>query len=273
MRCRFTRLPRACSFYGFTLGVSALSLCLSQPLAAADRTDWLQFRGSAGDGVTQVVDLPTTWSTTEHVRWKCDLPGEGWSSPVVQGDRIYMTTAIADENGQRELALLIVDGQNGKLLERIKVFTQPASSPKIHAKNSHASPTPIVAGDRIYLHFGHQGTACLNLSGQILWSNDKLTYPPVHGNGGSPVLVGNALIFSQDGAEQGKVIALSADTGELLWETPRKAEASRKFSFCTPLVLTNNSQTQVVIPAAMLCNRWMPRAVKRFGACVMKATA
>lgn len=215
-----------------------------------DRGEWLQFRGTLGDGVTQVVDLPTSWSSTENVRWRCELPGEGWSSPVIQGGRIYLSTAIENSTGERELALLVVDAKEGKLAQQIKLFTEPASAPKIHSKNSHASPTPIVAGDRIYLHFGHQGTACVKSSGDIVWQNDKLKYPPVHGNGGSPVLVGKSLIFSQDGGEQGKVIALNADNGELLWETPRNAEATKKFSFCTPLVLESFGKPQVILPGS-----------------------
>ena len=222
--------------------------CFCASVRGEDR--WLQFRGTIGDGVTQVVDLPTKWSATENIAWRCELPGEGWSSPVVQDDRIYLTTAIALDSGERELALLVVDAKSGKQLSRTKIFTQPAAAPKIHSKNSHASPTPIMAGDRLYLHFGHQGTACVKLDGEVVWSNDKLSYPPVHGNGGSPVLVGKALIFSQDGSEQGKVVALNADTGALLWETPRNAEATKKFSFCTPLVLERAGQSQVILPGS-----------------------
>lgn len=220
------------------------------PLTAEDRGEWLQFRGTLGDGVTQVTDLPNNWSATENVTWRCELPGEGWSSPVVQDDRIYLSAAISMDSGERELALLVVDAKSGKLLGRTKLFTEPAKSAKIHSKNSHASPTPILAGDRVYLHYGHQGTACVKLDGAIVWRNDQLTYPPVHGNGGSPVLVGKSLIFSQDGSEQGKVIALNADTGDVLWETPRNVEATKKFSFCTPLVIQRAGQSQVILPGS-----------------------
>ena len=230
------------------LPVTCIMACFCAMVRGEDR--WLQFRGTIGDGVTQVVDLPTNWSATENIAWRCELPGEGWSSPVVQDDRIYLTTAIELDSGERELALLVVDAKSGKQLSRTKIFTQPAASPKIHGKNSHASPTPILAGDRLYLHFGHQGTACVKLSGDIVWSNDKLSYPPVHGNGGSPALVGKALIFSQDGSEQGKVVALNADTGAPLWETARDVDASKKFSFCTPLVLESAGKSQVILPGS-----------------------
>ncbi len=243
------------SFRAIVVKNACLGMCLVSSVGASlalaeDRGEWLQFRGTVGDGVTRVVDLPTTWSASEHVRWRCDLPGEGWSSPVLQDGRVYLSAAIESEGGARELSLLVVDAKSGQLVQRTKLFNQPAASPKIHSKNSHASPTPILAGDRVFLHFGHQGTACVKLDGTIVWRNDQLPYPPVHGNGGSPVLVGKALIFSQDGGENGKVIALNADTGELLWETPRNVEATKKFSFCTPLVLERNGQSQVILPGS-----------------------
>ncbi len=201
--------------------IALRALCLSMSLlwlAQAPSTraeDWLQFRGTAGDGESRIRDLPTTWSAKEKVKWRTELPGEGWSSPVTVGKRIFVTAAIpVTENAEtdRDLALLIIDADSGSLRERVKLFTQPATAPRIHSKNSHASPTPIIDGDRVYIHFGHGGTACTTLDGKLVWANDKLKYPPVHGNGGSPALVDGLLIFSQDGAEEGKVIALSAST-------------------------------------------------------------
>lgn len=250
------------------LGVVASCLWSSTTCMAAD---WLQFRGSAGDGESRVTDLPTAWTSTEHVAWRCELPGEGWSSPVVVGDRILLSAAIpvastrpvgdAEGDGTKdapslsgedlELALLIVDGRSGRLLKRVALFTEiAATAPKIHSKNSHASPTPIVSGDRVYLHFGHLGTACTSVEGEVLWKNDHLVYKPVHGNGGSPVLVGQSLIFTQDGGEQGKVIALDAQTGKTRWEVVRDVEASKKFSFSTPLVLDVAGKTQVIVPGS-----------------------
>ncbi|MGN6135329.1 MAG: outer membrane protein assembly factor BamB family protein [Aureliella sp.] len=238
---------------GIVLAVASLAGSLAPGRLTAD--DWLQFRGSQGDGESRVVDLPVEWSATEHVAWRCELPGEGWSSPVVQGDRIYLSAAITlDEGaaaGDRELALLIVDARSGKLERRVKLLTEvAASAPKIHSKNSHASPTPVIVGDRVYVHFGHLGTACTSTAGEVLWTNDQLPYPPVHGNGGSPVVVGQSLIFSQDGGNEAKVIALDTHTGKLRWEVPRNVEASKKFSFCTPLVTEMAGRQQVIIPGS-----------------------
>jgi outer membrane protein assembly factor BamB len=159
--------------------------------------------------------------------------------------------------------LLVVDARAGKLVQRVKLFTEEAAkAPKIHAKNSHASPTPLVAGDRIYVHFGHQGTACTSLGGEVLWRNDQVSYTPVHGNGGSPVLVDKTLIFSQDGASQAKVVALNADTGDLRWQVERNVEVSKTFSFATPLVLETSGKRQVIIPGSNVVQSLEPATGK-----------
>lgn len=217
--------------------------------------DWSQFRGSRGDGISPVDNLPVRWSATEHIRWRADLPGEGWSSPVVIGSKIYLSAAILSDatkaDSDRHLELLIVDAKSGKLEKQTRLFTElGAKAAKIHSKNSHASPTPLVERDRIFIHFGHLGTACTSLEGEVIWRNDQLAYPPRHGNGGSPVIVDDALIFSQDGEDAGKVIALNAKNGKLLWEVPRKVEATKKFSFCTPLVMTAGGVQQLILPGS-----------------------
>ncbi len=118
--------------------------------------------------------------------------------------------------------------------------------PRPHAKNSHASPTPLVYDGRVYVHFGHSGTACLDTEGKILWKNDSLRYSPVHGNGGSPILVDDRLIFSCDGSSNPFIVALNKDTGKLVWKTPRSVTASKKFSFHTPLLITVAGKKQVI---------------------------
>jgi outer membrane protein assembly factor BamB len=120
----------------------------------------------------------------------------------------------------------------------------------MHGKNSHASPTPIIANEKIYVHFGYQGTACLSLDGDIEWVNRDLYFPPTHGNGGSPVLVEEMLIFTCDGGEDPKVVALDRATGQLAWEVARKADAKKTFSFCTPSVISVKGQTLVITPGS-----------------------
>lgn len=125
-----------------------------------------------------------------------------------------------------------------------------ARSSKKHKKNSHASPTPIAEGNRLFVHFGPNGTACLDLSGRVIWKQNDLDYPPVHGNGGSPIIVDDKLIFSCDGSKNPYIVALSTETGKVKWKRARKSGASRKFSFSTPLLITVKGQKQVISPGS-----------------------
>lgn len=120
----------------------------------------------------------------------------------------------------------------------------------MHPKNSPASPTPILDGERLYVHFGHNGVACLDRAGTVIWRNNRLRYEPVHGSGGSPALVGDRLVFSADGDRAPFVVALDKGTGEVTWRTARGANARQPFSFCTPLAITVDGDVQIVIPGS-----------------------
>src|SRR5260221_9698270 len=111
-----------------------------------------------------------------------------------------------------------LDAMDGKTIWDVEVCKKPAAAARPHTKNSHASPTPLVEGERLYVHFGHQGTACLDLDGKIIWRNTGLTYSPVHGSGGSPILVDNALIFSCDGGSDPFIVALLKTNGKVIWK-------------------------------------------------------
>ena len=231
--------------------------------AAIHGEDWPEFRGPTGQGLAKTDSLPDTWSKTKNVAWKKEVPGKGWSSPVIVGGKIYLTSAVAIENSKDlSLRALCLDAKDGKLLWSKEVFRQDAKkAPNIHGKNSHASPTPIVAGDRLYVHFGHQGSACLDLSGDVKWTY-RDPYPPVHGNGGSPVLVDDLLVFSTDGARDRFVVALEADTGKLAWKTKRSGSADRNFSFSTPLVITVAGKKQIISPSSSMVGAYDPKSGK-----------
>jgi outer membrane protein assembly factor BamB len=221
--------------------------------------DWPQFRGPTGQGISDEKPL-TEWSDTKNVLWKKDVPGSGWSSPVVVGGKIYLTSAVeVKDSADRSLRALCLDAKDGKIVWDVEVFRQDAKkAPRIHSKNSHASPTPIVEGERLYVHFGHQGTACLDLTGKVLWRNRELNYNPVHGNGGSPVLVDGLLVFSTDGAAVRQVVALDAKDGQLKWKKDRSGEPSKHFSFSTPLVITVKKKKQIVSPASDVVSAYDP---------------
>jgi outer membrane protein assembly factor BamB len=214
--------------------------------------DWPEFRGPTGQGHYTGKRLPIEWSTTKNVVWKQSIPGSGWSSPIVQDGRVFLTSAMPVK-GSKDLSLqaLCLDAETGKLLWQTEAIRQNAAkAAPIHSKNSHASPSPVTDGKRLYVHFGHQGAACLDLAGKVLWRNTELRYAPVHGNGGSPILVDGRLVFSCDGGDKQFVVALDAETGRVVWKTDRKSEASRRFSFSTPLLIAVNGNQQIVSPAS-----------------------
>jgi outer membrane protein assembly factor BamB len=233
----------------YLLGVCCLGL------VSIARADWPEFRGPTAQGIVQSAKTPLQWSKQKGVVWRTELPGEGWSSPVVVGSRIYLTAAIPKEGSPDkpdfDLSLLILDRDSGELVKTVSLFLQSGkTAPAIHKKNSHASPTPVFDGEQLYVHFGHQGTACTSLSGDVIWRNDLLEFPPVHGNGGSPVVVNDLLIFSRDGANVAEVVALDKATGKVRWQTPREVAASKQFSFCTPLVLSLAGKMQLILPGS-----------------------
>lgn len=218
--------------------------CLSG--AAAD--DWPQFRGPTGQGQANAARLPLEWDATKNVAWKRSLPGRGWSSPVIKENRLYLTTAVgSEEKSELSLRALCLDAGTGRTVWDSEVFGHDLSNvPRGHTKNSQASPTPLLAADRLYVHFGHLGTACLDLDGTVLWRSDAVSYPPVHGNGGSPVLVENALIFNADGGSKPFVAALDRENGKLLWKTDRNTSVRKTFSFSTPLIIEVTGKKQVI---------------------------
>lgn len=230
-----------------------LVLCVITFTADLPAAEWTQFRGPEGNGHAKATGLPVAWSETKNVTWKQAIPGEGWSSPVISEGTIYLTAAVPDagENKDYALQLLSFSANTGEQLGSVEIFRQDgATAPKIHSKNSHASPTPIIEGDRIYVHFGHQGTACVSRDGKILWQTRELAYAPVHGNGGTPIVVDDLLIFSCDGAEDPFVVGVEKATGKVRWKTPRKSDVSRKFSFTTPILINVEGERQLISPGS-----------------------
>ena len=185
--------------------------------------------------------MPFEWSESRNVVWKTPVPGSGWSSPVVAGGRVWLTTAINDRGGS--LRALAFDVETGRPLADVEVFRARSADP-LNAKNSLASPTPIVDGDRVYVHFGagrhgraHDGRArsC---------GRRGCPYESQHGNGGSPVLYGDLLIVSCDGSDAAFVVALDKRTGKVRWKTSRRQPWDQAYS--TPLVIRVGDRDQVV---------------------------
>lgn len=228
--------------------IGAALLLLSVASLPLHAEDWTQFRGSGSQGIAQAVEAPLRWGADRNVRWKQSIAGKGWSSPILLNGRLYLTTAVPlsqDSAPALSLRALCLDADSGKTVWNVETFQQSAGT-KIHTKNSHASPTPITDGKRIFVHFGTNGTACLDLDGKIVWTNRELTYSPVHGSGGSPVLWDGLLIVSCDGGDVQFVVALDQRDGKIRWKTPRDTEPAKGFSFSTPLLIDVGGRTQLI---------------------------
>jgi outer membrane protein assembly factor BamB len=240
--------------------IALVAVLLIAPAARAD--DWPEFRGPDGQGHAK-GSLPTEWGLDRNVAWKQEVPGEGWSSPVVCGGRVYLTTAVVAGKGDPKdlsLRVLCLDAGTGKAVWDVEAIRQEgAKVASHHAKNGNASPTPVVSGRRLYAHFGHLGTACLDLGGKVIWQQTELRYSPVHGNGGSPILVDDLLIFSIDGTDKQCVVALDAADGKVKWQTDRKSQAVKKFSFHTPLLIEVDGRRQVVSAGSDVAAAYDPK--------------
>ncbi|MDZ4287715.1 MAG: PQQ-binding-like beta-propeller repeat protein, partial [Prosthecobacter sp.] len=246
-----------------SLNLLSLLIVISSTAVAED---WPEFRGPTHQGQAASVGLPTEWSpaVNKNILWKSELPGIGWSSPVVVGDRVYLTTSVPVGGEEkpvvdRSLRALCVAAADGNVIWDKEVFAQKADTPSIHRKNSHASPTPIFENAKLYVHYGHEGTACLNAAdGSIVWSTHEFAYAPVHGAGGSPVIEGDLLIFNADAQANPAVIALDKATGKQRWKFMRVSDAKKKFSFCTPLVIDVNGKRQLITPGSGVINALDP---------------
>lgn len=210
-----------------------LALAVTIPLQA--KPDWPDFRGPGGEGHASESEVPLRWSQSQNVRWKINVPGEGWSSPIAKGDYFWVTTAI-ENGGKTDFVAKCFRLKDGSEVWSQSLFS--ADTPAKHKKNSYASPSPLLVGRQVIAHFGPYGTAAVDaITGKVNWKQTSIVYKPVHGNGGSPVAGDDRIFFSCDGAADPFVVSLSLADGSILWRTPRKVEVSRKFSFSTPLRL------------------------------------
>lgn len=241
--------------------ICSFCLFLSSPGLVRGKENWPAFRGNDQGHAAADCSVPLQWSPTENIRWKTPIPGKAWSSPVVSGETAYLTTAVetpppaaegaapSPDNALVSLRALAVNLQEGKILWDTEIFNVKAG--RIHKKNSHASPTPLFEDGKIYVHFGNHGTACLNAAnGTVVWKQNSLPYAPVHGSGSSPILAGDKLIYSADGASDPRLIALNKADGSVAWQTPRQVETRRPFSFCTPLLIEVKGEPQVISPCS-----------------------
>jgi outer membrane protein assembly factor BamB len=209
-------------YYGNTLAMLRPLACflLAITAAVAD-TNWTQFRGPRGDGSSDSTGLPVTFSENEHVKWKTPIHGKAWSSPVIWGSQVWMTTA--NEQGT-ELGVVCVDKETGKILQD-KILFRVADPQFCHKFNSYASPTPSIEEGRLYVSFGSPGICAVDTkTGEMLWERRDFVCNHYRGAGSSPVIFENLLLQQFDGSDKQYVVALDKKTGKTVWEVNRSVD-------------------------------------------------
>ena len=244
---------------------------------------WNQFRGPNGDGKSNALNLPVEFSESKNVRWKTPIHDQGWSSPVVWQKQIWLTTAKEDGT---ELFVVCIDLESGKVVHDIKVFDVVEPQLEYPGLNSHASPTPVVAEGRIYVHFGTYGTACLDTqTGRKLWERRDLNCDHRVRPASSPIIEGELLFLVYDGVDVQFIIALEKESGQTRWleyrkvkndlatvlttggvkdveETLKEKPNDNRKSYATPTIIEHNGQKQLISPAAEATFAYDPQTGK-----------
>jgi outer membrane protein assembly factor BamB len=241
--------------------VATLTISVLGPLLGAV-DQWPQFRGSQSTGVADDAALPETWSATRNVVWKAEIPGSGWSSPVVWGDRIFLTSVISSVapetpkkglyfGGNRESIptdehrwmVYVIDWKTGKIVWEREVHRgSPRSSH--HLKNTYASETPVSDGERVYAYFGNLGLFVFDMEGKPVWSEHWGPFRTRYGWGtaASPVLYKERVYVVNDNDDQSFLAALDKRTGKQIWRVQRD-EAS---NWSTPFIWENEQRTEII---------------------------
>ncbi|HWN97534.1 MAG TPA: PQQ-binding-like beta-propeller repeat protein [Methylomirabilota bacterium] len=242
--------------------------------SAALASNWPQFRGPNGDGHADEAKVPSTWSETQNVKWKTPIHGRAWSSPVVWGNQIWLTTA--SENA-KELFAICVDAESGKILRDAKLFD--VERPQFHhAFNSAGSPTPVIEEGRVYITFGSPGTVCLDAqTGKVLWERRDIECNHYRGAGSSPILYRDLLIMNFDGSDAQFIIALDKKSGKTVWRKSRsidfkdlgpdgkpKAEGDFRKAFATPHVAEIEGKPLLISQGANAAYGYDPLAGEEF---------
>lgn len=255
----------------FSFLIVAAVLCAATVQA---NDDWPQFRGPTGQGVSTSKDLPVKWSETENVKWKTAIHGKGWSTPVVLGEQVWVTTATPDG---RKSSVLCLDRETGKILHDRVVFENETVEPLGNPLNAYASPSPAIEDGRVYVHFGSYGTACIDTKTfETLWERRDLPCRHYRGPGSSVVIFENMLILTMDGVDVQYLAALDKQTGRTIWKTDRttdfkdldpktnkpKAEGDYRKAYTTPVIVNTSGKLQLISPGARAAFAYDPHTGK-----------
>lgn len=245
-------------------------LILAFALAAAPSRaeDWPGFRGPTGQGISSETGLPARWSESENVAWKTPIPGDGWSSPIVLGNRVYVTTAT---DGGAACRVLALERETGKVLWDREVCRQPTK--RKEAKNSHATPTPAADGTRVYAVFGDGSVAALERDGTVAWTNREVKFYSQHGLGASPLLHEDLIIMPFDGSteaedkeervlgwqkpwDRSELVAYEKDSGKIRWRGKRGLS---RIAHTTPVIHRSGDRVEILSNAGDVIQGFDPR--------------
>ena len=236
-------------------------LCCVLGAVTLAEANWPCFRGLSC-GVAEDAVLPVSWSATKNVAWKVDIPGRGWSSPVVWGDKVFLTTVASEgaveeakkglyRGGNRDKVsagahhwiVYCIDFEGGRILWQKTVHTGKPGQP-IHIKNTYASETPVTDGERVYFYFGNVGVFCFDLAGAELWQKrlDPVKIRYKWGTAASPVLCEDRLFIVNDNDDQSYLLALDRKTGKEVFCIDR----DEKSNWVTPYIWQNSKRTELV---------------------------
>ena len=232
--------------------------------------NWPEFRGPTGQGYSDSTGLPLKWSESENIVWKTAVHGKGWSTPVVWGDQVWLTTATEDGT---EMYVLCIDSNTGKIVRDINIFHNDTVEPLGNDLNGYASPSAVIEEGRVYVHFGSYGTACLDTkTGQTLWQRRDLPCRHYRGPGSSPVLYKDLLILTMDGVDVQYLAGLDKRTGKTVWKTDRttkwtdwgpdgkpQAEGDFRKAYSTPLIVEVDGKPVMVTPGSKAGYAYDPR--------------
>jgi len=218
---------------------------------------WPRWRGPSGQGLVEGTGYPDRWSDTENVIWKVEVPGRGHSSPIIWGDKLFLTTASRDGNSR---SILCYDRSNGKLLWETEVPEGPIK--RFHAKNSYASSTVSTDGERVYAYFGNAGLMAVDMEGKIVWHADLGEIDLYHGPGGTPLLYEDRLILYQENRAMrgsgppspGFIVAIDKKTGEQLW----RKERSPRPGWGTPVAVQVGDRVEIVVSSGFQTDAYDP---------------
>ncbi len=243
--------------------VCAVTFSSAHTSMAGGEGHWPDWRGPTADGHSDATGLPLNWSETENIVWKTPIHDDGYSTPVVWGEQIWLTTATKDG---RTLYAVCVDVNTGAVVHDIEVF-HPSEPQHINPNNTYATPSAVVEEGRVYVHYGTHGTACLNSkTGEVLWRRTDLNCDHIQGPVSSPMLFDDLLIVHLEGGDVQFIAALNKMTGETVWRYDRPRDlyegvepAYLVKAYQTPVIVEVDGKPQMLSNGAMLVTSHDPR--------------